>query len=72
MVLPPFTGEEPTVRATMSPYLAHTLEFVQQFGTSPARVDILKGLLGYREALRTAGIMRFNGWTAASSKMSNR
>lgn len=56
MVLPPFTGADPTSPATMSPYRSHMLEFVQQFATSPERSTILNGLLDYREALRTATV----------------
>ena len=56
MVLPPFTGDDPTLPATMSPYRSHMLEFVQHFATSPERTSILNGLLDYREALRIATI----------------
>ncbi|MCP3713126.1 hypothetical protein M3I54_40670 [Paraburkholderia sp. CNPSo 3274] len=62
MVLPPYTGDDPTQAATMSPYKAGFLEFAQQFATSRPRTDILNGLLAYREALRNAGITTGFQW----------
>lgn len=59
-VLPPFVGDEPGVRAAMSPYEADILEFVQRFGTSQERVAILRGLLSFRNELRAIGIV--DGW----------
>jgi hypothetical protein len=62
MVLPPYIGEDPTQAATMSPYKAEFLEFAQQFSTSRPRVDILYGLLSYREALRNIGVTQGFQW----------
>jgi hypothetical protein len=39
-----------------SPYLVSLDELVERFATTPARCKILKGFLGYREALRQIGI----------------
>jgi alkanesulfonate monooxygenase SsuD/methylene tetrahydromethanopterin reductase-like flavin-dependent oxidoreductase (luciferase family) len=66
MVLPPFTGDEPTAPATMSPYRAQMLEFTQQFATSQPRATILEGLIHYREALRSAGIVDAFQWMDGS------
>lgn len=66
MVLPPYTGSDPTVPATMSPYSATMHEFSLQFATSPARVAILEGLLNYRAALRNVGIVNAFQWLDGS------
>jgi hypothetical protein len=59
-VLPPFIGEEPGARASMSPYEADIREFVTRFATSLERVTILRGLLSYRRELRAVGVV--DGW----------
>jgi hypothetical protein len=59
-VLPPFIGDEPGVRASMSPYEADIQEFVTRFATSAERVAILRGLLSYRRELRAIGVVA--GW----------
>lgn len=59
-VLPPFVGDEPGQRASMSPYTAEILEFAARFGISFERVVILRGLLSYRTALRSIGVN--DGW----------
>lgn len=59
-VLPPFIGEEPGVRASMSPYEADIEEFVTRFATSLERVVILRGLLCFRRELRGIGVV--DGW----------
>lgn len=56
MVLPPYTGDTPGVRASMSPYVATMHEFAVRFATSPPRAEILQGLLNYRDALRNIGV----------------
>lgn len=62
MVLPPYTGADPTQSATMSPYKAGFLEFAQQFATSRHRADLLNGLIAYREALRNIGLAQGFQW----------
>ncbi|MGE5648876.1 MAG: DUF6932 family protein [Bacillota bacterium] len=66
MVLPPFVGDNPGVRASMAPYSASMLEFVQRFATSNERLEILKGLLSYRKALSKAGIADGFQWIDGS------
>ncbi|MEM5405887.1 DUF6932 family protein [Paraburkholderia unamae] len=66
MVLPPYTGSDPTTPATMSPYRATMHEFSLQFATSAARAAILGGLLDYREALRHVGIVNAFQWLDGS------
>lgn len=46
----------------MSPYQANFLEFAQQFATSQHRVDLLQGLIAYREALRNIGVTQGFQW----------
>lgn len=55
-VMPPFVGDDPTKRDSMSPYPSNVLELANRLGYTPARRHILRGLLSYREALRKAGI----------------
>lgn len=56
-VLPPFLGEEPGERQAASPYTASMSELVMQFGYTPERRRILRGLLAFREALRSIAIV---------------
>ncbi len=44
MVLPPMVGDDPAVRATMSPFKATLFELVERFATSPERIGILRGV----------------------------
>lgn len=56
-VLPPFdTSIGPTNPVAMSPYPTAISEVVQQFSTSPERIEILVGLLDFRDALIASGI----------------
>ena len=64
-VLPPFVGEQLT-QAQGSPYHVTALELVQRFGTSPERAVILRGLLGYRVALRGLGFVEGFQWLDGS------
>ena len=66
MVLPPYTGADPTQSATMSPYKVEFLEFAQQFATSQHRADLLNGLIAYREALRNIGLTQGFQWIDGS------
>jgi hypothetical protein len=59
-VLPPFIGSDPGNAVSMSPYAAGILEFVARFATSFERVVILRGLISYRKALRSIGVI--DGW----------
>ena len=55
-VLPPFVGADPTLPALCSPYESSMSAFIQRFGTSPERIDILRGFLAYRSQLNKVGI----------------
>jgi hypothetical protein len=66
-VLPPFLpNAEPTQFAAMAPYEADLTEVVARFATTPERVDILRGLVSYRQLLRDAGIMDGFQWVDGS------
>jgi hypothetical protein len=65
-ILPPFVGSDPTVRAGNSPYVASMSEVVNRFATSIPRIDILKGLLAYREQLRLIGVASGFQWLDGS------
>jgi hypothetical protein len=66
LVLPPFLGSMPGSSATQSPYDATTLELVQRFGTSPARNELLRGLVNFRSALRDLGLVSGFQWVDGS------
>lgn len=66
MVLPPFVGEDPTAKASMSPYTTSMVEIVERFATSMVRVAILRGLLSYRGALLRAGVVDGYQWLDGS------
>lgn len=56
-VLPPFTGDGPGDRQAASPYKASMSEIVAKFGYTPERRRILRGLLEFRQALRSIAIV---------------
>lgn len=57
-VLPPFIGERPGMERNLaSPYETTMSGFVDRFGTSQPRRQILRRLLAYRNALRNVGII---------------
>ncbi|WP_295994279.1 hypothetical protein [Rugamonas sp.] len=62
-VLPPFLGDEP---GAMSPYSASLLEVAQRFATSVERIEIFRGLLSYREAVRNLGLTEGYQWLDGS------
>jgi len=57
-VLPPFVGENPTAYGGVSPYVCHMTELMARFAHTPERHEMFRGLLGYRRALTTAGIVQ--------------
>ena len=65
-VLPPFLGPNPTGRIEMSPYVVSMVEVVKHFATSHERIHILIGLLDFRAALRTIGIVDGFQWLDGS------
>jgi hypothetical protein len=65
-VLPPYIGNEPGNRGTMSPYEASMSELVRRFATTEERIAILDGLLSYRHALAQVGILDGFQWIDGS------
>jgi hypothetical protein len=66
-VLPPFLpGGSPTEPGAMAPYRVELSEFVQRFGDTSERREILEGLVAYRNALRAAGITTGFQWLDGS------
>lgn len=64
-ILPPFTGENATVRDEVSPYWATMDEIVDRYATGEKRNEILDGLLRYRRDLMEVGFTGFQ-WLAGS------
>lgn len=66
-VLPPFLpGGSPTEPGEMAPYRVGLSEFVQRFGDTSERREILEGLVAYRNALRAVGITSGFQWLDGS------
>lgn len=67
-VLPPFVGTDVTggQRLPRSPYPASPEDLVQSFCTSPERATILRGLFGFRAALRAEGFTEGFQWIDGS------
>jgi hypothetical protein len=55
-VIPPYAAHNPAVSGPRSPYPTTLSTLVAQLGTSGERLQLINGLLDYREALRQAGI----------------
>lgn len=62
-LLPPHNGEL-TDPASISPYLATTLELCQRFAGTPERRAILKGLLALRSSLGRLGFVSGFQWVS--------
>lgn len=65
-VLPPFTGVDPAVPGSRSPYQVGIEEVVRRFATSKPRIEILNGLLSYRKELRRLQLGAEFQWLAGS------
>jgi len=66
-VLPPFSSERGSSDpAGMAPYRASMSEFVLRYANSNERIDILRGLLSYREKLREIGVTDGFQWLDGS------
>ena len=50
----------------MAPYNVPLLQVADRFGTSKERIEILKGLIAYRDELRTAGFLNGFQWLDGS------
>lgn len=55
-VLPPYGGDDPGERDLSSPYETTLSEIYERFGHTPERIQLIKGLINYRRALREVGI----------------
>jgi hypothetical protein len=56
-VLPPYVGGNPALQPSLSPYKTTAFELVDRFATSNERKAILSGLLAYRGALLSIGLV---------------
>lgn len=65
LVLPPHLGS-PTTLSDLSPYPATTTELVHRFATSNERVNILFGLLNFRQRLGILGVTTGFQWLDGS------
>jgi hypothetical protein len=65
-LLPPYVGSDPTVPHLTSPYPTTMDVLTQHFATSPKRVEILRGFLGFRQALSNLGISDGFQWLNGS------
>jgi hypothetical protein len=59
-------GGSPTEPGETAPYRVELAEFVQRFGDTDERREILEGLVAYRNALRAAGITSGFQWLDGS------
>ena len=66
-MLPPYLpGMPPTSYNGMSPYSVSLLEVVKRYAINPDRLKILKGLISYRDDLRSIGIIEGFQWLDGS------
>jgi hypothetical protein len=66
-VLPPFLpNTDPAISSAMAPYSVTLSEVVARFANTPDRIEIFRGLLGYRQLLRDAGITDGFQWIDGS------
>ena len=66
-VLPPFLpGGSPTESGAMSPYKVELAEFVNHYANTAKRIEILEGLIAYRDALRAVGVSSGFQWINGS------
>lgn len=65
LVLPPHLGN-PALPSDVSPYSCSTLELCEKFATNPKRIEILKGLLSFREKLQNFGLTNGFQWLDGS------
>jgi len=65
-VLPPFTGDSPVYKASVSPYPCSVGEFAGRFSSSSERAALLSGFLEYRAALLACGFTDGFQWVDGS------
>lgn len=58
-VLPPYSGVNPALNGSLSPYPTDIWELCNHFATSKARIDILKGFVNFRIKCVAFGITGF-------------
>lgn len=64
-VIPPHLGN-PTQKNDLSPYHCTTLELCKTFATSKERIEILSGLLSFREKMNLLGVKQGFQWIDGS------
>lgn len=64
--LPPFLGISPVAGALMSPFATTLTRIAGKLCGSPARREIFKGLISYRQALATIGMDNGFQWLSGS------
>jgi len=65
-VIPPIRPEQPGYSPDRSPYIADIESVVTRFGTTKARIDILKGFLSYRNRFYDLGVTEGFQWIDGS------
>lgn len=65
-VLPPYVGDNPALRDAQSPYRTDIVDLCKHFGTTPSRVEILKGFIQFRLEAYTHGISDTIQWIDGS------
>jgi hypothetical protein len=67
-VLPPYLGVGPGASGSsgMSPYVVSMDELAHRFCTNSHRVDLLRGLIAFRKALKSLGIVQGVQWIDGS------
>ncbi|CAA0189669.1 DUF6932 family protein [Acinetobacter baumannii] len=65
-VIPPIRPEHAGYSPDRSPYIADIESVVDRFGTTQARIDILKGFLSYRQCFYELGITEGFQWINGS------
>src|SRR5437879_2933796 len=64
--LPPFLGITPVTGALMSPFSTTLTKIASKLCGSPARKEILKGLISYRQELASIGMDNGFQWLSGS------
>jgi hypothetical protein len=65
-LLPPYCGSDPTERQYLAPYPTRVDVVAQQMGGTPARSQILRGFLAFRQALNQVGLCDGFQWLDGS------
>ncbi|MDC5255326.1 DUF6932 family protein [Acinetobacter nosocomialis] len=65
-VIPPIRPEQPGYSPDRSPYIADIESVVTRFGTTQARINILRGFLAYRKCFYDLGVTEGFQWINGS------